>query len=234
MSLVIDVVLIVLIGFVIFKSYQQGFLSSILDTFSVAIAGVLAYMFSSPVAEKVYDMFVKELVKTRFTRVLDDVSANLSISEKVKAMIEGLPPTAVKLAEATGLNVSDIGGSLAVNNSMSNEQIVDVVVDQVGYDIMIAITEFICFIALFLIATIAIKFISKLFVNANKLPVIKTINGLLGGVVGVVKAAVILFVVCTLIYFLGATTGGEFGDAVSESYVCSFVNGVNPIVSLFK
>ena len=166
-------------------AYKKGFLSTVIDTFAVAISAVVSYKFFEPVAEGAYNLFVRDLVETRFTRVLDDVSASLSMTDKVNAMIEGLPPSAVKLAEAMGVNFGSLTASMSAGGNLSNDALIQLAVDKIGHPIMINITEVITFIAMFVVITIALKFLAGVFKKTNDIPLLGKLNAGLGGVIGI-------------------------------------------------
>ncbi len=233
MAYIIDIIIVALFVIVVAMAYKKGFLSTVIDTFALGISAVVSYMFCEPVAEGAYNLFVRNLVETRFTRVLDDISSTLSISEKVSAMIEGLPPSAVKLAEAMGVNFKSLSLSMYSGGNLSDEALIDLAVEKVGHPIMINVTEVVTFIAMFVVITVALKFLASIFKKANDIPLLGKLNAGLGGVIGVVKAAALLFVVCTAFYFIAGMSGSEpVIDAVNSSIIYGFIIENNPIVSL--
>lgn len=235
MNYVIDILLVVLVGFIIYSSANKGFISTVLDTVSVFVSAFVAKMLSFPLAEKFYDMFVHNLVRTRFIRVLDEISSGLSIQEKVTAMIDGLPPMAVKIAEASGVNITSLTNSVSVAGNATDEQIADIVVDKIGYTIMINITEVIVFLVLFVLVAILIRVISKFFENTNKIPLVGKINSLLGGAIGVVKAVVILIVVCTVMFIISsASEPNPLVEGINGSMIYTYLTENNPFLDLIK
>lgn len=232
MAYIVDILIIALFVFLVLKAYKKGFLSTVIDTFSLVISAVVSYMFLEPVAEGVYNLFVRGLVETRFTRVLDDIASSLSVADKVNAMIEGLPPSAVKLADVIGVDFNSLISSVSGQN-LSNDELIRLAVEKVGHPIMIAVTEVVTFVAMFIIIAIALKFLASIFKKANDIPLLGKLNAALGGVVGVVKAAAIVFVVCTVFYFVAGMSGaGPVIDAINNSKIYAEIIENNPIVSL--
>ena len=233
MTYILDVIIIALFVLFIVLGYKKGFLSTVIDTFSVGISAVLSYMFCEPVAEGAYNAFVRNLVVTRFTRVLDDVSSALSVSEKVNAMIEGLPPSAVKLAEAMGMNFNSLAISVSSGGSLSDEALIDLAVEKIGQPIMICVTEVVTFILMFVVLSVVLKFLAGIFKKANDIPALGKLNAGLGGVIGAIKAFAILFVACTAFYFIAGMSGvAPVIDAVNSSIIYGFIIENNPIVGL--
>lgn len=233
MAYIIDILIIALFVFVVVMAYKKGFLSTIIDTFAVAISAVVSYMFFEQVAEDVYNLLVRDLVETRFTRVIDDVSSNLSVADKVYAMIEGLPPSAVKLAESMGVNFGSLAQSISSGGELSDKDLIALAVDKIGYTIMINITEILTFIIMFIIITLALKFLAGLFKKANDIPLLGKLNAVLGGVIGVVKAVAIVFVASTAFYFVAGMSGAEpVIAAINSSIIYGFIIENNPIINL--
>lgn len=233
MTYIVDIAIIALFVFIVAMGYKKGFLSTVIDTFALAISAVVSFMFCEPVAQGAYDLFVRDLVETRFTRVLDDISSTLSVQEKVSAMIEGLPPSAVKLAEVMGVNFKSLSLSMSSGGDLSDGALISLAVDKVGHPIMINITEVVTFIAMFVVITIAMKFLAGVFKKANDIPLLGKLNAGLGGVIGIVKAVAIVFVACTAFYFIvGMSGAAPVIDAINNSKIYAVIIENNPIVNL--
>ena len=233
MTYIVDIAIIALFVFIVVMGYKKGFLSTVIDPFALAISAVVSYMFCEPVAQSAYDLLVRDLVETRFTRVLDSVSSSLSVADKVSAMIEGLPPSAVKLAEAMGVNFNSLSLSVSSGGNLSDEALISLAVEKIGHPIMINITEVVTFIAMFVVIAIALKFLAGIFKKANDIPLLGKLNAGLGGVIGIVKAVAIVFVVCTAFYFIAGMSGAEpVIEAINNSKIYAVIIENNPIVNL--
>lgn len=233
MSYIIDIVIVVLFAVLVAHAYKKGFMSTVVDTFSVVIAAFVSHKFFEGIAEKAYDLLVRDLVETRFTRVLDDISTALPVSEKLSAMIDGLPQGAVKLAQAMGVNLSSLTNSMPTAGSLSQDDFIKLAVDKVGHTIMINVTEVVTFIVLFVILTFAIKFLAGLFKKVNDIPFLGKFNAILGGVIGLARALVVVYIACTAFYFIAGMSGATpVIEAVNSSFIYGFIIKNNPVISL--
>ena len=233
MAYIIDILIVVLFVFLVSLAYKKGFLSTIIDTFAVVISAIASHKLFEGVAESVYNLLVRDLVETRFTRVLDDISSSLSVSEKITAMIDGLPQGAVKLAQVMGVDMTSLSNSMNMSGGLSDDELIKLAVDKIGHTIMINVTEVVTFIVLFIVITIALKLIAGIFKKANDIPLLGKFNAILGGVVGVVKALAIVYIVCTGFYFIAGMSGaGPVIEAVNSSIIYKFIVENNPIISL--
>ena len=137
MSIIIDVILIALILLVVYKAYQNGFVKTFLDTFSVFISAIASFAFCGKVADTAYDMFIGDLVKTEFKHALDEISSGASATAKLNAMIERLPKPALGIAEYTGVNVEHLKATVSGLSGASDAELIDIVADRIAYDLMI-------------------------------------------------------------------------------------------------
>ena len=232
---IFDIVILGIIIFIIVMSAKKGFVASCLDSFSMVIAAFASYKLCAPVANSLYDMFIRDLVKTEFRQALDDMSASLPVRDKVAGMIEALPETAVKLASSMGIDVNNLSSTF-VSGSATNETLIDTIADTLAYDILITFTEIIVFIVLFIVATLLIRFVSAFFShNLEKLPVVGKVDTLLGGVLGAIKALVIVFAGSVLLYIIAQTAdAGSPLDSVKSSQFYMFMDQYNPIIDVLK
>ncbi len=233
MAYIIDIIIIALFLFLVVAAYKKGFVSTVIDTFSLVISAVVSYKFFEQVAESVYNLFVRDLIETRFTRALDNVSSSVSISDRISKMIDGLPQGAVKLAEMMGVNFKSFNTSFASSGNMSNDELVSLAVDKIGHTIMINIVEVIVFVVMFVILAVAIKFLARLLKKVNDIPLLGNLNALLGGLIGVVKAVAIVFVVCTVFYFIAGMSGTTpVVEAINNSKIYAIIIENNPIINV--
>ncbi len=233
---IIDIVIIAVAIIVIVLSAKKGFVASFLDTFSIVISSFVSYKLSPVVADSMYNMFIRDLVRTEFRQALDEMASNLSVGEKVSGMINALPETALKLASSMGIDVNNFSSSLVSSVNTTNEALIDQVADTLAYDIMISLTKIVVFVILFILATLLIRFISSFFSNnLEKLPIIGGIDTLIGGVLGVVKAVVIIFAGSVLLYIVVQTADpGSPLEMIKASKIYMFMEQYNPIIEIIR
>lgn len=233
---IFDIVIIALMVLVVVLSAKKGFVASCLDTFSLAISAFSSYVLCPIVSQEVYNKFIRDLVKTEFRQALDEMSANLSIQEKISGMLNSLPETAIKLAESMGVDVNGASTALVSSVATSEEAFIDMVVDTFAYNIIITLTEIIVFIALFIAISILVRLISSFFShNLEKVPVVGKVDTLLGLVLGVVKAVVLLFAASVVLYIVAQTADpGSPMENLEASKIYMFMNEYNPIIEVLK
>ena len=92
------------------------------------------------------------------------------------------------------------------------------------------------FIILFIVLSIVIKFVVSLFSKLlDKIPLVGSLNSLLGGALGLIKAGVLVFVVCTLLYLIVYSTDNvDIKAFIADSYVYQFMTENNPIIDFIQ
>lgn len=234
MNFIVDAIIIALIVLVIVRSVKKGFASSLVDTFAMVIASVGSYIVTPKVAQFLYDNFIRSTVSKGFEKALDEINSGAAISEKVDAMIASLPESAVNLAQSLGLvNLNAVGSGLHMSGTIDNSQLISTVLNDIAYNVMITITKVVAFFVLFILFTLVLRVVSKFLENVNKIPLIGKLNSTLGGVLGVVKAAIIVLVVCTVMYFIvSSSDNAELVNAITCSKLYNFITENNPILNL--
>lgn len=232
---VFDIAVIAVVVFVVVVSAKKGFVATCLDSFSMVISAIASYKLCANVANSMYDLFIKDLVKTEFRQALDDMSGVLSVREKVVGMIDALPEAAVKLASGMGIDVNNLS-SILIPSSANDDVLIDTIANTLAYDIMITLTEIVVFIALFIIFSLLIRFISSFFKhNLEKLPFVGKLDTLLGGALGLVKALVLVFAGSVVVYIIAQTAEpGSPLEVILSSKFYLFMDQYNPIFEVLK
>ncbi len=232
---IVDIILVALVVIIIVMSAKKGFVASCLDALSLAVASIGSYLFCTPITEWLYKSFVGELMKTEFRQALDDMSKSLSVSQKVQGMLEALPETAIKLLEGRGGSIDSI--SKTVTGLFSDEEIlIQTVADGVGRDIMIYFLEIVVFIILFVLFTVIIRLLVNFFShNLEKIPVVGTLDTVLGGALGLIKGLLIVVAGSVLLYIILSTAEqGSPLEMISTSKIYMFMLEYNPVIQLIR
>ncbi len=234
MNFIVDAIIIAIIILVIVRSSKKGFASSLVDTFSMIIASIASYFVTPKAAQFFYDNFIKSTVSRGFEKALDEISTGAAIDEKVDAMIASLPEGAINLAQSLGLiNLNAIGSGIHMSGAIDNTQLISSVLNDIAYTVMFTITKVVMFFVLFVVFTLLLRVVSKFLENVNKIPLLGKLNETLGGVLGVLKAAIIILVVCTVMYFIvSSSDNAQLVSIISSSKLYNIITENNPILNI--
>jgi len=233
MEYILDLIFIALAVVMIILGAKKGLIKALLDGLSTIASGIIAYILATPVAKVIYDAFVRGVVKSEFLKGLNDSGTDFgSISEKVNALVNELPEGALAIASKFGFDVNGAISDVVSSAPDSNESLVETLMTNIGDNIFLTITEAVTMFALFIIVSIALTFVIRLLNKVvKKLPVIKQANKLAGGLLGLVKAVVIIFVISTVLVFVQYE---ELAPMINSSVILKVVNDINPLLNIFN
>ena len=233
MEYILDLIFIALAVVMIILGAKKGLIKALLDGLSTIASGIIAYILATPVAKVIYDAFVRGIVKSEFEKGLNESGTDFgSISEKVNVLVSELPEGALNIASKFGFDVNGAISNVVSSAPDSNESLVETLMTNIGDNIFLTITEAVTMIALFIIVSIALTFVIRLLNKVvKKLPVVKQANKLAGGLLGLVKAVVIIFVVSTVLVFV---KNEALTPIINSSLILGFVNDINPLLNIFN
>ncbi len=232
MNYIVDIVIVALVFIIIGAAVKKGFISTLIETFSFLISAFAASKLSPVVSGWAYDAFVRDTVEKRFNDVLSEAASGMSMQAKADELLSNIPEGMLNLAELTDFDTAALTSSVSAQ-AATNDQLIQNLIDNVVYNVVTAVSQAVVFILLFIVFIIALSFISKLFKKVNKIPLIGKVNEILGGVIGVVKAVVVVFVACTVLYIVvGVMDENAFVEAVINSKIYSFICEYNPVINM--
>lgn len=235
MSLFLDLVLLAVLVIFVVLGAKKGFVKALLDGFSTLIAGVLAYTFLDPASQYAYDSFVRGILRRRLSNALSSNANDYnSVSEKVEELIVNIPDSAITFSEKLGFNVSQMLESIVKANS-DKEVLIDTIMSDIIDKIMMPLVETVTLVVLFVLFILALAIVVRMLDGiVKKIPVVKETDTIFGGILGVLKAVVVIFVVCVILLFMAKSSQNEqFVEMVSTSKVLEFVNN-SPLLNIFN
>lgn len=212
LSFVIDAIFILILVAVILDGRKKGFFKTVLSLAATAISAMIAYEYSPSLAEWANEAFIQKAAVNTLAEV---ISAHLS--NGTQAVIDAIPDYIAKAAEAGGIAVSgiisDIGASFDANHAA--EQIYGGIYGIIVFPILSVIAFIVIYAIAHAILSFGIGFINNIF----RLPVLKSLNKSLGGVIGAVKGVVVLAVLGVVIVVVSPILPEEFATAISSSII---------------
>lgn len=224
-AILFDVVILAVLILFAVLGWKKGLLLSLCGLVVMVAAflgaGFLADTLDAPVAD-----LVRPKVETL-------------ISESLKPYLESTPiPTAQQSWDA----LKDMGGLYAwaadlLENAQGSldstlVQTVQDVVDTAAQFVATQIAHNVIFVAAFILLFILLNLLLHALDLVAKLPGLKFCNELGGGVLGLAKGVLILFVALSVLQIF--STGLLTPQVVEESYILKFFIQYNPILSLFR
>jgi uncharacterized membrane protein required for colicin V production len=216
MSLIIDLVILALILLCVFFGYKKGLTKCVIKILAFVIAVVVAAIFFKPISNMVIE-------KTQ----IDDNIKN-SIVSLVKDDVEETG----KVSEETSLPQSMVN---YINESIDNSinEVKTTVVENTADQISKTVINVGVAIILFVLARIALMFVSALSSIITDLPLIKQFDKVGGIIYGLIEALIIIFVVFAIISFISPMIeGSELILAINKSILGSALYNNNLLLNI--
>jgi uncharacterized membrane protein required for colicin V production len=233
MSIILDVILITVFAAFVFTAAKKGFMLTLLELIAVIVALAMSYQFSPVVAQAAYDSVVEEsLIETVETQI--DETLNISsTTAKAEVVLESIPEFMVSFASSVGVDIETVKTQIS-SAQFSSENLATELVENIAQPIAVGALTVIFFLLLSSVLIFALKWLAKLLSKLFKLPLIGTVNKVLGGVLGACKGVIVIVFVCTFLELIFAKGDSEIANAVNNSYVIGLLDSFNPFVESLK
>lgn len=223
MSAIVDIILLIVLFVMILAGIKNGFVRCVLSIVAFTLAFAAAVFLSEPAAQTVYDNFVKEPIESAIAESIPDMSTAKTAADNTQAVIDSLPEAVVSAASSLGIDVSQLAeqaGNINLNTSDMAAELTDKVARPIALAVLKVLAFAVIFLILNLVLQIAVSVISRLF----DLPVLKTFNRTLGGVLGAVKGLLLVTVLAILLDASTAfVTNADFVTAVGNSKIVDII-----------
>lgn len=247
MSLIFDLLIIIVAVLSVILGIKRGFIKSVSLLLSVAVSIVAVFAFAPSAAKLISANFISDELSDSFTNTVgaylpDDIltseqakewiTDNIDSNENLKAALSNIGITGDDIISGIDSADSVIGDTQAtVDGAIENydgEGFIGELAAEIAECKANTLSTAIAGIVIFILAMIIMSIVMKLLNKIVKLPILNSINKLLGLVFGIVCAAALTLVLSNLaITFmepLSAYNNELFNDSVIEgSFILSFI-----------
>ena len=199
MPLVLDILFVLIAAIFIVVGVRKGFIKSLIQSAKLLLSIVAMYFLGSHMAAFLREKFifkgVYDFVYEKVDVLYKDATASLNTEELLASFPKFLLNDEVR-ANIENATSEESGAALveSVTNNIANP-ISDVFSNILGY----ALT----FVLALVILSVAAWFLTKL---ADRITFVGKVNRILGGIWGALMGIVVLFMIASIIKFLGANT----------------------------
>lgn len=208
----------------IFVGVKNGLIRSVIGLVVVAVSAALAVWLSEPVANGIYyNLFIKESLETAVAAQLPDMSSAKLTSQNVQQVISSLPAVIVKAAQSMGVDIAAISEK-AGSIDLSAANIAAEICDSVAKPIAVAVLRVLSFAVVFFVCDLVLQLVARAVCKLFELPVIRSVNRVLGGVFGALKGLFVVLFACLLLDAAASLLPGtQFASAVGASKLVTFI-----------
>lgn len=189
--MVADIIIIAVFALLFFIDFKRGIAITILNVAGVALTGFLAYHISNFLASWVYTAFVQQTLTTNLQQMIDTQGINSAIANSFSALPNWVMGMLGFFLSIFGLDSSAYTNDFQVPNSAAAA--VSTSVENLIQPVITGMFRLVIGVVISVIIFIIIKILVKKLARVFKIPVVKQINKLLGGVLGLAEAAILVF-----------------------------------------
>lgn len=214
-SLVLDILIGVFCLVIIIKNAVRGFIKSFMVLARTVLSFMVAIIFCAPLA--------KWLAPTFFNSWAVGVSNNAFYATKIgedlyqiSDVFEGVPDFATKIALRFSGISDQMQQSYFVEKAPASGADTAIIATGIGHALAYAISLIIAFIALFIITEIVVGIIGIFLNKLSKVPMLKSVNIILGGLIGVLIAVVVAWLLSKGIQWVIGFGHNYYPDVFTE------------------
>ncbi len=213
----VDIAILVIIAISVIYGVYRGFLRTIISVACVLLSLLLAVMFGPTVSRGVQNW--QGLTNTlanytdAVTRVGDVTVARQQVSQLDQSQIEQVIKS-VSLPEALGKLLRT-----NLNTKAFLTEGLNTVNEYVSRTVVQTALNILSYIAVFILSNIALHLILGLIANVEKMPLLKTMDFLAGGLFGLARGAVIVYVLFLGVPILSTVLPGDMMETVLNDSV---------------
>lgn len=234
MGILLDIVLILLIVFFIYRASCKGFVKSLFDIIGYFAAVVVAFFVGKVLANWIYSIGFKSSIETSISSSLSQITSAASASDTVTSVFDVVPKFVASLMKFFGVTSESALGQLGDSSAITAATSPEALADTVAKPVLTTIFTFVLFFILFIVCIFLLRWIATLINRIFSSSVLGPVNMVLGGVLGIVKALVFLFLLTTILGLYMNISGSDFSasmyEAIGSTTLVKMLFGWNPLV----
>lgn len=194
---------------------RRGLVHTIVSLLGYIAAAFLAKIGSPAAAKFLYDNVVRDAIRLALSRRLEEAVAGGG--EVAVDVLDLVPDTLLRI-------MGQSGREAAVTSVAADAgEMVETVIEAALRNPVVAILQAVCFLIIFSLAAFLVRYVARLFTGIYRIPVVGSINTMLGGVVGVLQALLILYIAAFALRLLIAFSDGGWWwlgtDVMDSTYI---------------
>lgn len=194
--MIADIIIIAIFALLFIIDFKRGIAITILNIAGVVLTGFLAYHISAFLASWVYTAFVQQTLITNLQQMIDTQGINAAIANSFSALPDWAMGMMGFFLSLFGTDASIYTNDFQIPNQTATT--VSVSVEQLIQPIITGFFQMVIGAVISIVVFILIKLLVNKLAKVFKIPVVKQVNQLLGGVFGLAEAAILVFFVVNI------------------------------------
>ncbi len=231
MNLALDLCfLIILLVFTVVGA-KRGIAKTVLELCAFFVSLVLAFSVCTPLATACYDNFMSDRTTEKIEESLNEEALNLE-NLNVSITTIGIPSFIEPFAKEQAEQLKETLETVK-KDSHTKAQFAAKLEESVIRPITVKGLSALTFFIVFLVAAVLLRILAGFLAGLFKFPVVGAVNAVLGGVFGIVKGVLCVFIVGVILLFLSPQFGGALAQLTASSKILEFMQTTLPSLLTF-
>lgn len=225
MSIILDLIVLLFISFVVWKSAKNGFLHSVIVLVGYVLMVLLLCTAPAEIAEFVYDKGISSGIDDAFDKEVEETT---QIEQNISDIWDSLPSVITSTASQMGYTKRYV--IKLYNNNPEKQQALNQIKLSVVRPVVISLIQVVITIILFIVCLFLVRMLAKLFKNI-KIPIVGKLNNFLGGVLGLFKgfalSLVLVYIIAMILPPAEETLNFSTNQLIKNSHLFGFIYNFN-------
>ncbi len=232
MKYALDLVLLCVFLLFVAVGVRRGFIKSAVHFLGAVVSAFLASALGGAVAGWVFNTLFREALVEKISASIASLGGQ-DIAAALENVLTSLPDFIVRALEEAGVTAATLEGTLATKSGEAAELVADSLAP-----VFVGFLKVLAVIVLFLLFSMLVRVLADMISTAFRLPVLRQLDGLLGGVFGFLLALVAFWVLVSAVQVFTPMLASGTRQTVQETLDHSIVVGVlvdlNPLGAMFR
>ncbi len=232
MNIMLDLVLLCVFLLFTFIGIRRGFVKSAAHFLGSILAAFFASALGGAAAKWVFDVMFRDALVERISSSIASLGTG-STSAAVDGLLSSLPDFIVRALAEAGITANSLEGVVSTRSGQAAELIADSLAP-----VFIGFLKVLAVIVLFCLFMIVVRVLADMVAGLFRLPLLRQLNGTLGGLFGFLLALVSVWIfISALQVFLPMLTMEAQADVeimLDRSVIAGIVTRMNPLGAMFR
>lgn len=225
-SIILDLIALAVFVSWVISGYKKGFLKTIVLAVGTFVALLAAFWLSGWLADLIFANFIRGPVLQNITDTLSGLSDTTSVSAAIPIVVAALPSFILNPMLAQYGSQEAMISEIQKNAGETLSSVGITITDTVVAPVVTMLLQLVLCLLIFIVCVIIIKIIAKAMGAVRKIPLVGTVNAVLGAVVGALQGILVLLLlglVGNIIISLSGNALGWFNtEIIGKSFIYQF------------
>ncbi|WP_099204790.1 CvpA family protein [Scatolibacter rhodanostii] len=224
----LDIILVVIFILCIVWGVRKGLVHSALRFIGTVVAASCSGLLGGMAAQWIYDTFFRPAIVQKVNEGLAEAAAE----EKMYQVFEGFPEFIIRALEKLGVTQESLSNQMTTQVDKAAETVA-----QAFAPIMVGLLKVMTVLVIFMLLMIVVRVLVNSISAVFKFPVLREVNGALGGIFNLLTALVFAWAIFSLFQMvlpmLTLEMQAEIQKVTNESKIAQMFFSFNPFRNLF-